>query len=244
MKIQRKIFIRYFAILLSLIFLLQGCVSPKTGQLSIPLPKDISYPSALVIKDKYLGVLSMEGKFDPLYKVNGNLVNNPKKMVDVQNKKSVNFLIKSKSFIFPTYSFWDMDLSTRRLNCLIPSLRNVSNLKGFELTPDKNYFQYSEVYFEKDLTFRRPFQLYYEGIFQNRKLYSINQQQLVKIPEIKGLNFYYFLIGLIPEMCFLVYYKKMSTKEYTQVLYLWDLKNNTLKQILFPGLELPHQFSG
>jgi hypothetical protein len=234
---------RKITILLTLLIFLQGCVSPKTGQISIPLPKNISYPSALVIKDKYLGVLSMEGKFDPLYKVDGKMKFSPLEIIDTNKQKSCSFLVKSKSPLSSTCSLWDLNFSTQKLNCLIPSLRNISSSGGIYLTPDKKYFEYPVAYLQKDIRIHtKKYWFSYHGIFDSSKLYSVNQQQLVKIPEIKGLKFYYLQVDLLPDRCFLVYKNKKNPKDQAWYLYLWDLKNNLLIPILFPELR-SYQFS-
>jgi hypothetical protein len=231
---QSKKWTSYFAILLSTIFLLQGCVAPKTGQISIPLPKNISYPSALVIKDKYIGILSMEGQFDPLYKVDGRFQFNHQEIIDSNKQKSCSFLIKSISSLFSTCSIWDLNYSTQKLNCLIPSLRNVSSSGGIYLSPDKKYLKYYLAYLQKEIKVSKPFGLYYNGIFESSKLYSIQKQNIVNIPKIKGLKFWFYRFGLLPDSCLLVYYKSTKPKEFSQFLYFWDLKNNKMKQIILP----------
>lgn len=237
MRGKRSNYIFYTAIILDLLLFLQGCMTTKTGQLSIPLPKNISTPSALVIKDKYIGVLSMDGKFDPLYKVNGSILYGPKEIIDSNNKKSLYFLIKSKYFMSKNCSLWDLDFSSKRLNCLIPTLRNVSSTNWIYLTPDKKYFAYPVAYLEPDKNISGPYGLYYNGIFGHNPIYSIKLQKNLIVPDIKDLKLVSYNLALLTDNCLLFYKNKKNPKDKTRYMYLWNLKNNALNQILFPGLK-------
>jgi hypothetical protein len=207
---------RKIAILLTLLVLLQGCVSPKTGQLSIPLPKNISYPSALVIKDKYLGVLSMEGKFDPLYKVDGNF----------SKKESNYFIVKNPFLLFPHFSFWKLDMSSKKLICLISRIQasaNTDYISKIYVSSDEKY-----VVFSRSNIF---------GPSNEDVFYSLFEQKEVKPPRFDGSTLIHYFTTDNPSQFLLVYNNQnKDEKKVFQQLYLWDIKNKSIKNIEFPKL--------
>jgi len=189
-------------ILIIFLLTLQGCNFSKKEQASLPLPKNISNPSALVLQDGNLSVLEMNGTVTPL------------KMINAFNslesyKTETKFYFLTNQTILNT--LWVYDLTSKTIKCMIPKFLSVHSINFSSITKDESYMIY--------WTYQTPKNSYIDYVMH---IYSIKNNRSLSIPQKKGYEVVELLETIYPDQFLIVMQKSNSKGDSKNEVYLWN----------------------
>jgi hypothetical protein len=193
---------RKISILFIFLLILQGCSISKKEPLSIPLPKNISNPSALVLVDSTLSVLEMNGTITPLKIINAAY------SLETYKTETKFYFLTNQTIL---NTLWVYDKTSKSIKCLIPRVASVQNINISSITEDESYMIYWTYQTSKEY-----------GFDYIMHLYSIKKNTSLAIPKKKGYEVLELLETIFPDQ-FLITMQKSNTKEDSKnEIYLWN----------------------